>query len=134
AELLEVADAIPMVPDIKTVVRELKKRGYACGIITDGFECVARHVKNKLGMDFVFANRLHLFDSVATGELSIPEYFLRDDDDSLQTPPVYCKSNLLPYIAHKYHVTPQNVIYVGSGADGCKLLQDAGIGVAFNSD
>jgi glycosyltransferase involved in cell wall biosynthesis len=131
AELLEVADAIPVVPDIKGVVDELKKRGYACGIITDGFECVARHIKNKLGMDFVFANRLHLYDSVATGELTIPEYFLQQNNgDAL---PQYSKNNILGYITEKYHVTSQNVIYVGSGADGSNLLRDAGIGVVFDS-
>src|SRR6185312_14733931 len=47
AELLEVADGIPLIPDIKMVVKELKKRGYTCGVITDGFECVSRHVKNQ---------------------------------------------------------------------------------------
>ena len=133
AELLEVADAIPIVPDLKAVVRELKKRGYACGIITDGFECVARHIKNKLGMDFVFANRLHLYDSVATGEITIPEYFLQQEHEALDALPRYNKNNILQYIAHKYHVMPQNVIYVGSGSDGSNLLKEAGIGVAFDS-
>jgi glycosyltransferase involved in cell wall biosynthesis len=128
-ELLEVADAIPVVPDIKAVVHELKKRGYACGLITDGFECVGRHIKNKLGMDFVFANRLHLFDSVATGELTIPEYFLQQpDSENSDTIPKYSKNNIL-----EYHVTPQNVIYVGSGADGSNLLRASGIGVVFDS-
>ncbi|SHM60195.1 glycosyltransferase [Chitinophaga sp. CF418] len=133
AELLEVADAIPLVPDIKSVVRELKKRGYTCGVITDGFECVARHIKNKLGMDFAFANKLHLYNSVATGEVTIPEYFLCPDKNIPSQPAVYCKSNILTYIADKYHVTSQNIIYVGSGSDGIQLLEDAGIGVAFDA-
>jgi glycosyltransferase involved in cell wall biosynthesis len=132
-ELLEVADAIPVVPDIKAVVLELKKRGYACGLITDGFECVGRHIKNKLGMDFVFANRLHLFDSVATGELTIPEYFLQPNGEASDSIPKYSKNNILEYIKHKYHVTPQNVIYVGSGADGSNLLRASGIGVVYDS-
>jgi hypothetical protein len=84
-------------------------------------------------MDFVFANKLHLFDSVATGEITIPEYFLCKDKNMTGQPAVYCKSNILPYIADKYHVLPQNVIYVGSGSDGNKLLEDAGIGVAFDA-
>jgi len=130
AELLEVADAIPVVPDIKAVIRELKKRGYACGIITDGFECVANHIKNKLGMDFAFANKLHLFNSVATGEITIPEYFLQDNTDQ-GTPPVYRKSNLLNYIAEKYHINKQNIIYVGGVMDDMQLLNEAGIGVAY---
>ena len=133
AELLEVADDIPLTPDIKAVVRELKKRGYTCGLITDGFECIARHIRNRLGMDFVFANRLHLFDSVATGEITIPEYFLCRDQEDPTKAAFYCKSNILSYIADKYHVLPQNVIYVGSGSDSTQLLEAAGIGVAFDA-
>jgi glucosyl-3-phosphoglycerate synthase len=133
AELLEVADAIPLVPDIKAVVKELKKRGYTCGVITDGFECVARHIKNQLGMDFVFANRLHLYNSVATGEITIPEYFLCNDNLSASDAVSYCKSNILTYVSEKYHIMPQNVIYVGSGKDNCNLLQKAGVGVAFDA-
>ncbi|CAL1521460.1 HAD-IB family phosphatase [Chitinophaga sp. MM2321] len=123
AEILEVADAIPLVPDIREVVRELKKRGYACGLITDGFGTVARHIKNKLGMDFVFANKLHLVNSVATGELSIAEYFMKENE--------YCKSNVLPYVAQQYQINAQNIIYVGDGKNDMKLLTEAGIGVAF---
>ncbi|MCW3462779.1 glycosyltransferase [Chitinophaga nivalis] len=123
AELLEVADAIPLVPDIREVVRELKKRGYACGLVTDGFGMVARHIKNKLGMDFVFANKLHLVNSVATGELTIGEYFLKEGQ--------YCKSHLLPYISREYKMNTQNIIYVGDGKQDGRLLIEAGIGVAF---
>lgn len=129
AELLEVADTVPLVPSIKSVVRELKKRGYACGLITNGFECVAQHIKNKLGMDFVFANRLHLYDSVATGEITIADYFMKRQEGDV--PPVYEKSNMLAYIAAKYHINPQNIIYVGDGENDTRLLQEAGIGVAF---
>ncbi|RPD40119.1 glycosyltransferase [Chitinophaga barathri] len=128
AELLEVADDIPITPDIRHVIRELKRRGYICGFITDGFECVANHMKNKLGADFAFANRLHLVHSVATGEVSIPDYFLRGSGAAA----VYDKSNILKYISEKYHIQPQNVIYVGNGESDSKMLQEAGIGVAYH--
>lgn len=131
AELLEVADSIPVTPDIRAVVKALKKRGYAVGLVTDGFECVANHMKNKLGMDFAFANRLHLFHSVATGELTIPDYFLKHEELQ-ETPPVYCRSNLLNYIATKYHIPAQNVIFVGNGAGDIPMLRESGIGVAFD--
>ncbi|PSL49680.1 phosphoserine phosphatase [Chitinophaga niastensis] len=123
AELLEVADAIPLVPGIREVVRELKKRGYACGLITDGSGTVARHIKNKLGMDFVFANKLHLANSVATGAFTVADYFIKEGN--------YCKSNMFPYIAQQFHITTQNIIYVGDGQHDTRLLTEAGIGVAF---
>lgn len=128
AELLEVADNIPYTPDIRHVIRELKKRGYVCGFITDGFECVAQHMKNKLGADFAFANRLHLIHSVATGELSIPDYFLEPGENTQH----YDKSHILKYIADKYHIPPQNIIYVGNGESDRAMLEKAGIGVAYH--
>ncbi len=77
-------------------------------------------------MDFVFANRLHFIRRV-TGELTIPEYFLQQPTakirDSISK---YSKNNILEYIRHKYHVMPQNVIYVGSGADGSTSLRASG--------
>ncbi len=128
AELLEVADDIPVTPDIRHVIRELKRRGYVCGFITDGFECVANHMKNKLGADFAFANRLHLIHSVATGELTIPGYFLNGKENA----PAYEKSQILTYIAEKYHISPQNIIYVGNGENDRTMLEKAGIGVAYH--
>lgn len=128
AELLEVADNIPYTPDIRHVIRELKKRGYVCGFITDGFECVAQHMKNKLGADFAFANRLHLIHSVATGELSIPDYFLEPGENT----PHYDKSHILKYIADKYHIPSQNIIYVGNGESDHAMLEKSGIGVAYH--
>ncbi|UYQ93129.1 glycosyltransferase [Chitinophaga horti] len=127
AELLEVADNIPVTSDIRSVVKALKKRGYVVGLVTDGFECVAQHMKNKLGMDFAFANRLHLFHSVATGELTVPEFFLSQDEV-----PVYDRRHLLTYVQTKYHIPPQNIIYVGNGAMDVEMLRESGIGVAFD--
>ncbi|MGX5818447.1 HAD-IB family phosphatase [Chitinophaga lutea] len=128
AEMLEVADEIPVTPDIRHVIRELKRRGYVCGFVTDGFEFVGNHMKNKLGADFVFANRLHLIHSVATGEVTIPDYFLHGVNGSAE----YNKSHVLKYIQEKYHISPQNVIYVGNGETDRAMLQDAGIGVAYH--
>lgn len=123
AELLEIADSIPLVPGIREIVRELKKRGYACGLITDGYDTIARHIKNKLGMDFVFANELHMVHSVATGEFSAAHYFMKGNQ--------YCKSNIFSYIQRQYGIHPQNIIYVGNPEKDQALLTKAGIGVAF---
>ncbi|WP_295120292.1 glycosyltransferase [uncultured Chitinophaga sp.] len=131
AELLEVADSIPVTADIRGVVKALKKRGYVVGLVTDGFECVANHMKNKLGMDFAFANRLHLFHSVATGEITIPDYFLQHDG-AAEAPPVYNRSHLLEYVRTKYHIPAQNVIFVGNGTMDIDMLRESGIGVAFD--
>ncbi|MFY0252715.1 glycosyltransferase [Chitinophaga sp. 30R24] len=126
AELLEVADAIPLVPGIREIVRELRKRGYACGLITDGYSTVAQHIKNKLGMDFAFANKLQLVHSVSTGDFSIADYFMSSNKYGK-----YSKSHVFPYIAQQYQINTQNIIYVGDGQHDQRLLIEAGVGVAF---
>ncbi|WP_291914342.1 glycosyltransferase [Chitinophaga sp. CB10] len=123
AELLEVADAIPIVPGIETVVQELKRRGYVCGLVTESYGCVARHIKNKLGMDFVFSNKIQLINSVATGEFTPGTHFMQ-----LGT---YSKQYLLAHISKEYGIATQNIIYVGDGKHDEQLLVNAGIGVAF---
>ncbi|MFB6455646.1 glycosyltransferase [Chitinophaga sp. Hz27] len=123
AELLEVADAIPIVPGIAAVVKELKRRGYVCGMITDSYGCVARHIKNKLGMDFVFANKIQLVNSISTGVFTAADYFVKDD--------VYDKLHLFNYITAEYGIHAQNIVYVGDGKQDEQLLVHAGIGVAF---
>lgn len=74
-------------------------------------------------MDFVFANKLHLINSVATGEFTVADYFIKGEE--------YARSNVFPYIAQQYHINTQNIIYVGDGKRDSRLLSEAGIGVAF---
>ncbi len=92
-EVIDAADTIPVVEDALEVVTELKKNGYVCGIISDSYDIVTNHIKNKLGMDFSVANELEFSRSVATGEVKIPSYFLRTKQS--QCSHEYCKSNVI---------------------------------------
>ena len=92
-EIIDVADTIPIVEDALEVVTELKRRGYVCGIISDSYDVVTNHIKNKLGMDFSVANELEFSKSVATGEVKIPSYFLRTKQS--QCNHEYCKANVI---------------------------------------
>jgi glucosyl-3-phosphoglycerate synthase len=127
ADILEVADQIPITPDIRAVIRALKDRGYACGFVTDGFAVVAQHIMNKLGADFAFANRLHLSNSVALGTIQISPYFLKNGDVDQ-----YERCALLSYIENKFSVPRQNIIYVGNGAADLSLIEQAGIGISYH--
>ena len=77
AHLLNVVEDIPIVPDAIDVIKELKKRGYIVGIISDSYDCVANHIKNKIGANFALANELEFSQSVATGEIIIPSFFIK---------------------------------------------------------
>ncbi len=131
AEIYNVIDTIPMVFDVHDVVSQLRKRGFICGILSDSYDCVTNHVKNKAGFDFTFANELEFSNSVATGEVKIPSFFMKEQKSSCEHD--YCKGNVLNHIAKKYNVELANIVTVGDGENDICMLKMAGIGVSFCS-
>ena len=57
-ELQAIADTIPIIPYTRETILRLKQSGYICILLSDGFDIVANHIKNKLGFDYCFANHL----------------------------------------------------------------------------
>lgn len=131
AQILSIADGVGIVPDTVDVVRELKNRGYIVGIVSDSYDVVVQHLKNKIGADFAFANELQFSNSVATGEVNIPSFFFRTER-SLCTHNT-CKSNAMLSVAEKYSIPLSNIIAVGDSDPDLCMIRFAGIGVAFCS-
>lgn len=130
-EILGVVDLINIVNDAAEVIRELKKSGYICGIISDSYDIVANHIKNKLKMDFSIANELEFSKSVVTGEVKVPSAFMRNRHS--KCPHDFCKSNVLFELAEKYRIDIKNIISVGDSENDICLIKESGIGVAFRS-
>lgn len=131
AEVLEVADSIPLVKDIVQIISKLKKRGYIVGIITHSYDCVATHIKNKIGADFALGYGLEFSNSIATGEVHIPSFFIRNNESICQHE--MCKLNALIDIAKNYKIGLSNVIFVGDGVPDFCVIKNSGVGVAFCS-
>jgi glycosyltransferase involved in cell wall biosynthesis/phosphoserine phosphatase len=125
-ELLEIADDMPMTKGITRVISELKKKGYKIGLVSELFTCVASHLKNKLGIDFVLSNELHLEDGIVTGELEIAPFFQQNEQ--------YGKEFLFSHILNRYQLPAANIIYVTSSHRDHSCLQKAGIGYFFQSE
>ncbi|HKK43561.1 MAG TPA: HAD-IB family phosphatase [Bacteroidales bacterium] len=131
-EILSVADRIEIVKDAPYVIHELKTKGYICGIISDSYDVVTNHIKNKLKMDFSIANELEFSKSVATGEVKIPSAFIRNNESKCSHE--VCKSNVLSQLAENYKIDIKNIISVGDSENDICLIKGSGIGVAFCSD
>jgi glucosyl-3-phosphoglycerate synthase len=130
-DLIAVTDEIPLVDDAAEVIAMLKKRGYVCGIISDSYDCITNHLKNKLQLDFSFANELEFSKSIATGEVKIPSYFLKNENSLCDNE--YDKSNVLLHVLKEYRINLKNTIAVGDGENDISMINSAGIGVSFNS-
>lgn len=130
-DLLTLTDKIEVTPNLHEVVKQLKGQGYITGIISDSYDCITNHLKNKFGFDFTISNELEFSKSVATGEVKIPSLFLSDDKSQCKHD--YCKLNALINICDKYDVDLKNTLVVGDGENDICCIRKAGIGVSFCS-
>ncbi len=130
-DVLDVADTIPIVEDALEVITELKKRGYVCGIISDSYDVVTNHIKNRLGMDFSVANELEFSRSVATGEVKIPSYFLRTKQSRCSHE--YCKSNVIRQLSANYEIDIKDITAIGDSDNDICMVRECGTGISFYS-
>ncbi|HEX5025587.1 MAG TPA: HAD-IB family phosphatase [Agriterribacter sp.] len=130
-ELITVANSMPIVEGTKKIITQLKKQGYLVGIISDSYDCITNHIKNKLEMDFSLANELEFSKSICTGEVKIPSFFFTNPN-SLCTHPL-CKTNALLSLLSKYDIEKGNSIVIGNSIHDLCILKEAGSGIAFCS-
>lgn len=103
------------------LVSTLKKMGYKTAILSGGFNYFGRHLQQRLGIDYVFANELEIVDGKVTGGV------IGDVVDGQR------KAALLREIAAKENISLEQVIAVGDGANDLPMLSIAGLGIAFRA-
>ncbi|CDG64405.1 MAG: phosphoserine phosphatase [Methanobacterium sp.] len=111
---------IPLMEGAKESVKELKKRGYKIATITGSFDCIAQRMKDELDLDYVYFNTLQEEDGVLTGEVSGP---LVEGT----------KREILQDIMKMEKLSPEETAAVGDGANDVSMLEEAGLGIAFNA-
>ncbi|MCC6170103.1 MAG: phosphoserine phosphatase SerB [Caldilineaceae bacterium] len=121
AVLAQVAEALPLMEGAQRVVTTLKRLGYKLGILSGGFDFFGRRLQAQLGFDYMFANQLEIVDGKLTGRL------VGEIVDGER------KAGLLRQIAALEHLSLEQTIAVGDGANDIPMLTIAGMGVAFHA-
>ncbi len=117
----EVADQVELNAGADRLIRALKHFGYKTAVISGGFQYVGERLKQKLGIDYVYANALEVEDGVMTGAVQ------GEIVDATR------KAALLEEIADKEGIALQQTIAIGDGANDLPMLARAGLGVAFHA-
>ncbi|ASB50053.1 phosphoserine phosphatase SerB [Alkalitalea saponilacus] len=117
----EVADSLPLTEGAERLFKTLKKYGYRTAILSGGFTYFGNYLKNKLGIDYVFANELEISNGKLTGR------HLGEIVDGNK------KAELLKLIAFKEDIHMEQVIAVGDGSNDLPMLRQAGLGIAFHA-
>ncbi len=120
-EIKEMPARLPLSEGAERVTKILKKLGYKIAIISGGFTCVGEYLKNKLNLDYAFANELDIKDNIVTGKIK---------GDIINGEK---KATLLKELAKKENISLAQTIAVGDGANDLPMISLAGLGVAFEA-
>ena len=117
----EIAENLPMSEGIERLMTVLKRTGYKIAILSGGFTYFGNYLKQKFGIDYVYANELEVEDGKLTGR------HLGDIVDGKR------KAELLRLIAQVENVNIMQTIAVGDGANDLPMLSTAGLGIAYHA-
>ena len=129
SDLIGVADSIRITDGSYDVVKHLKDQGYIVGIISDSYDCITNHLKNKLNMDFSLSNDLEFSKSICTGEVKVPSFFFSNKSSLCKH--TVCKTNAMLSLIDKYGIKRENTIAIGDSMNDLCMIKESGLGIAF---
>ncbi len=120
-QLQKVAENLPLTKGAEKLVHTLCNYGFKTAILSGGFAFFGNYLKNKLGIDYVYANELEIKNGELTGGYT---------GEIVDGPK---KAELLKFLAQKERIHLEQVIAVGDGANDLPMLELAGLGIAFHA-
>lgn len=120
-KLEEILSTIKLTDGVSDFIKTVKKLGYKVAIISGGFSYFANHFKEKLKLDYAFANDLEIQNGELTGKIK----------GSIVN--AEKKAMLLEMLAQQDSISLEQVVAIGDGANDLPMLSKAGLGVAFHA-
>jgi len=117
----DIAENLPITEGVERLMFVLKQYGYKIAILSGGFTYFGNYLKNKFGIDYVYANELEIVEGKLTGR------YVGEVVDGKR------KAELLRLIAQVEKVDIRQTIAVGDGANDLPMLTLAGLGIAFHA-
>ena len=99
----------------------LKGLGYKLGLVSGGFDYFADFLKEKLNLDFSFANQLEIKNGALTGKV------LGKIVDNTY------KAKIVNMVSSEAGVLLDQTVAIGDGANDVLMLGQAGLGIAYNA-
>ena len=130
-EFLSIFHNVPLQDNAENIIKNLKKKNIKIAIATDSYVFLAEDLKNRLKIDFAFANNLITNNGTITGEIQISNKNLISDI----TGNIYsiCKEQTLTNLCKKLGISVNDSIAVGDGIVDIGMIKKAGVGIAFNA-
>jgi len=121
-EVLEkIYNQIELTEGAKELIQALKRAGYKIALVSGGFTYFTEKLKNELGLDYAFGNELEIKDGKLTGKI---KGRIIDAEE---------KAKIIEELARKEGISKENIVAVGDGANDRIMIENAGLGIAFNA-
>ncbi len=121
--LEKVANHMTLTPGAEELIQSLKLMGYKIALISGGFTYFTDHLKERLGLDYAFGNKLVIDEAngVLTGE--VVDNLIIDAKK---------KAEILTWLAKVENVSKDEIVAVGDSDTDSIMIQNAGLSIGFN--
>lgn len=119
-QLEKLSQTITLTQGAEELISMLHSMGYKVGVVSGGFTFFTDYLKQRLKLDYVFANELEIENGVVTGCIK------GDIIDAEE------KGHIIQIIAEQENISPDQIVAVGDGANDRFMLQNAGLAIGFN--
>jgi phosphoserine phosphatase len=121
--LEKVANQMTLTPGAEELIQALKLMGYKIALISGGFTYFTDRLKERLGLDYAFGNKLVIDEAngVLTGEVV--------DDLVIDAKK---KAEILTWLAKVENVSKDEIVAVGDSETDRIMIQNAGLSIGFN--
>jgi glucosyl-3-phosphoglycerate synthase len=117
------AHALPLREGVIEMVNQLRRRGYAVGVVSERFFGLAEIIRRRVFADFSIAHGLQFEGDVCQGGVRINRAFAHDAGCNLHA---HCMSNIARYIRQGERDVPlQHIVAFGLDASHVCLLEEA---------
>jgi len=121
-EVLEkIYNQIELTEGARELIQSLKRAGYKVALVSGGFTYFTEKLKKELGFDYAFGNELEIKDGKLTGRI---KGRIIDAEE---------KGKIIEELAKKEGISKENIVAVGDGANDKIMIENAGLGIAFNA-
>jgi phosphoserine phosphatase len=120
-ELEKIRKDMKLSEGAEDLVDTLKRLGFKLGLVSGGFDYFSDFLREKLGLDFSYANQLEIKNGALTGKVSG-----KIVDNTY-------KAKIVNMVSSEQGVLLDQTVAIGDGANDVLMLGQAGLGIAYNA-
>lgn len=114
-------ERVQLSPGAEKMLQQMKSAGLKTMVISGGFTFFTDRIKTKLGFDYTAANTLEIVNGKLTGKV-LGEIIGSQG-----------KADVLKRVREELGLKREQVIAIGDGANDLKMLEEAGVGIAYHA-